>query len=361
MYNLEIYENESDINDIFTDVSSITNDNEQIFTDIDDIFVDIDSVVITNIRQNININQILNYFKIDMEYSDNNIKRKPCFIILLILTITIFFVVGMVVGNYPITFTLEAVTLLGIPNHIPIIYSGITRFPACKNIRNEVWRLISYQFVHSCFLHFFLNVFLIYIYGSLLEPYIIGKYSRTQLIIAYILSVIYGALGQSYVNGYQTLMGCSAGVYGLFGLIISVTMSKNIIPKIRCLLIINIIIQLIGEVIIFVFFYNSTFSYVSHFCGIITGYSVGNMFYTFSIMNKNKKADICFILFGLSLFIFETVFLLYYYIVQFPPKLAFNQNNNFNSCCYDLYNMNKSESLNMYNCCLLYTSDAADE
>jgi len=91
----------------------------------------------------------------------------------------------------------------------------------------EVWRFITFQFLHANLLHVFFNMFGLYIFGGMVEQYL----GRRRYLAFYLLCGIFGGLmyvllnllGQTgmhipgvLVNDPRTpLIGASAGVFGV--------------------------------------------------------------------------------------------------------------------------------------------------
>ena len=82
----------------------------------------------------------------------------------------------------------------------------------CSDIRNQVWRLISYSVSHNDFIHIFSNSI-----GLLCYSYINIYYDSSFLLFIYLSSILIGSLSFIFFNPYGILMGNSAGVFGLIG------------------------------------------------------------------------------------------------------------------------------------------------
>ena len=99
-------------------------------------------------------------------------------------------------------------------------------------IGGQVWRFITFQFLHADFTHLLVNMFGLWIFGPLVERYLGGK----RFLAFYLLCGIFGALfylllnaagaalsifGMDSVpfllvnNTHQPLIGASAGVFGV--------------------------------------------------------------------------------------------------------------------------------------------------
>lgn len=83
---------------------------------------------------------------------------------------------------------------------------------SCLDIRNQVWRLISYSVSHNDFIHIFCNSV-----GLLCYSYINIYYKSGPLVFIYLNSIFIGSLSFIFFNPYGILIGNSAGVYGLIG------------------------------------------------------------------------------------------------------------------------------------------------
>uniref|UniRef100_A0A336M9U7 CSON014096 protein n=1 Tax=Culicoides sonorensis TaxID=179676 RepID=A0A336M9U7_CULSO len=76
--------------------------------------------------------------------------------------------------------------------------------------RYQVWRYITYMFIHIDALHLASNILLQIISGSVLE----GDQGRLRVLLVYLGGVLSGSLGWS--NGNLDIIGASAGSYALF-------------------------------------------------------------------------------------------------------------------------------------------------
>jgi len=95
--------------------------------------------------------------------------------------------------------------------------------------RMEVWRVITFQFIHANFLHVFFNMFGLYIFGWMVEQYL----GRKRYLAFYLICGICGALMYLFLsllaslgvplpgslaqmsNPATSLVGASAGVFGV--------------------------------------------------------------------------------------------------------------------------------------------------
>jgi membrane associated rhomboid family serine protease len=91
----------------------------------------------------------------------------------------------------------------------------------------EVWRLITFQFLHANFVHLFFNMFGLYIFGSIVEQFL----GRRRYLAFYLVCGIFGGLTYLLLNfislaglnlpgalntpSTKPLIGASAGVFGV--------------------------------------------------------------------------------------------------------------------------------------------------
>ena len=99
------------------------------------------------------------------------------------------------------------------PNDISWSFYAITPYPECKDTRSEIWRLISYSFVHADITHLLGNA--IGVMATTLNLNRLQKFS--SITIVYFICIINGALSHYLTNPYMGVIGASGGVFGLAG------------------------------------------------------------------------------------------------------------------------------------------------
>ena len=115
--------------------------------------------------------------------------------------------------------------MTGLDPQIKGLFSFSTHFGFA---RLEVWRLVTFQFLHADFLHLFFNMFGLYIFGGMVEQYLGAKrYAAFYLMCGICGGLLYlilngvgmltnGALpGSLNVDAMTPLIGASAGVFGV--------------------------------------------------------------------------------------------------------------------------------------------------
>lgn len=82
------------------------------------------------------------------------------------------------------------------------------------SVYSEPWRMITAGFAHSESnpLHVLLNMYSLYIFGSVLEPLL----GRVRFLAVWLLSIFGGSVAVMYLNTPDTwVLGASSGVFGL--------------------------------------------------------------------------------------------------------------------------------------------------
>jgi membrane associated rhomboid family serine protease len=88
----------------------------------------------------------------------------------------------------------------------------------------EYWRLVTAGFLHGGFFHLFVNMFSLWILGSLLEPAI----GRLRFGLIFFVSVLAGSFGALIVDPDALTVGASGGIFGLMGAALIVTRSRGL-------------------------------------------------------------------------------------------------------------------------------------
>ena len=86
------------------------------------------------------------------------------------------------------------------------------------------WRVISGGFLHAGFLHLLLNMYVLYIAGSILEPGI----GTPRFLGIYFVSLIAGSLGALIVDPNTVTVGASGAIFGLMAAVIVVARGRGV-------------------------------------------------------------------------------------------------------------------------------------
>ncbi len=90
----------------------------------------------------------------------------------------------------------------------------------------EVWRLVTSGFLHAGFAHLFLNMFVLYILGGLLEPAV----GRLRFGLIYFVSLVTGSFGALLLTPDSFTVGASGAVFGLMGAAFVVMRARGVNP-----------------------------------------------------------------------------------------------------------------------------------
>ena len=75
----------------------------------------------------------------------------------------------------------------------------------------EPYRIVTSAFLHAGFLHLALNMFALYILGTLLEPSI----GTARFVGIYVVSILAGSFGALVLDPNEITVGASGGIFGL--------------------------------------------------------------------------------------------------------------------------------------------------
>jgi len=149
-------------------------------------------------------------------------------------------------------------------------------FPMCSDLRPEVWRLVTHQFVHSGYQHVGFNIVLQTLFGLPINM----VHGNLRFGFIYTLGVIGGAMTFSAVGGaHGALVGCSGGVYAIFGMHLAEIIvnwdveSKGLMNHWTRLLVIGLLLCI--DFFLYYTMPSETTSYSAHIGGWMVGLIVG--------------------------------------------------------------------------------------
>jgi membrane associated rhomboid family serine protease len=103
-----------------------------------------------------------------------------------------------------------------------VIHDAGLRGPEIAN--GDWWRVISSGFLHAGFLHLALNMYVLWIAGSILEPGI----GTPRFLGIYFVSLIAGSLGALIVDPNTLTVGASGAIFGLMAAVIVVARGRGV-------------------------------------------------------------------------------------------------------------------------------------
>ncbi|MEG1457032.1 MAG: rhomboid family intramembrane serine protease [Bacilli bacterium] len=143
----------------------------------------------------------------------------------------------------------------------------------------EVYRLLTYAFLHGSILHLFFNMYALYIIGPQIEKY----YGKGKYLIIYLLSAVMGGVF-SCVFSNNFSVGASGAIFGLFGslLYFSYNFRATIDGMLRSSILPVIIVNL------FLGFLIPNIDIAGHIGGLVGGFLLSM---AVGINNKTKKHE----------------------------------------------------------------------
>src|SRR5206468_12955388 len=90
----------------------------------------------------------------------------------------------------------------------------------------EVYRLVTAGFLHAGLFHLFVNMYSLWILGTLLEPAI----GRVQYLLIYFVSLLAGSFGALLVPPHAPTVGASGAIFGLMGAGVVILRHRGIDP-----------------------------------------------------------------------------------------------------------------------------------
>lgn len=218
---------------------------------------------------------------------------KNYFVTPLLLLINIVVFIGMLVDGTSFLF----------PNPEKIIEWGANFRTLTLN--EEPWRLVTCLFVHIGFIHLIINILILLLVGSTLEP-LIGK---TKFAIAFLVTGILSSATSSFWNTFSINAGASGAIFGLFGVLIAILTTNNVTKSIKKPTLILISIYTGLSIIISI---NVGIDVVASCVGFLAGTIIGYIYYYGIITNEVKtnywiNGSIIFLGFAFSFLIVEQI------------------------------------------------------
>jgi membrane associated rhomboid family serine protease len=91
-------------------------------------------------------------------------------------------------------------------------------------VPDEAWRLVTGGFLHGGLLHVGLNMWSLYVIGSVLEPAL----GRARFVSLYGASLLAGSLGVVLASPEDPTVGASGAIFGLMGALLLVARQRNV-------------------------------------------------------------------------------------------------------------------------------------
>lgn len=108
----------------------------------------------------------------------------------------------------------------------------------------QLFRLLSYGFLHGSILHIFFNMLILWFLGSQMEE----EVGPLKFAAVYFTSLVFAALGALLLTPFALTVGASGAVYGLMGAFVVLMFSRGINPfktGLGTLLILNLLLSFV--------------------------------------------------------------------------------------------------------------------
>ncbi|WP_349865437.1 rhomboid family intramembrane serine protease [Leifsonia sp. WHRI 6310E] len=109
-----------------------------------------------------------------------------------------------------VVFILQSLPVIGAQVTQAIQYAGVYSDPRAF----EPWRMLTSVFAHASIIHILLNMYTLWIFGSILEPML----GRLRFLGLFLISGFAGSVGVLLLgNPLQPVVGASGAIFGMFG------------------------------------------------------------------------------------------------------------------------------------------------
>ncbi len=133
------------------------------------------------------------------------------------------------------------------------------------------WRLLTSCFLHSGFVHLFANLCGLLFVGLFLEP-VLGKW---KYLTAYLLAGIFSSIASILWYSAAVSVGASGAIFGLYGVFISLLLTKKYSPEFTKTFLVSIIIFVAYNLLIGL---RGGVDNAGHIGGLISGFLIGLIF-----------------------------------------------------------------------------------
>ena len=191
-------------------------------------------------------------------------------------------------------FLMYIVTLIMGSSNVTYLILGANYTPLVKN--GEIFRLITYAFLHGSIIHLVVNMYSLFIVGRQIE----NNFGKVRLLIIYFISALSGGLLSALFSDGISI-GASGAIFGLlgallyFGLHFRLYLTDALISKIIPIIILNLLIG----------FTVTGIDNACHIGGLIGGFLASMAVGVPEVDNKKDRIN------GIILLVIYTLFLSY--------------------------------------------------
>ena len=177
-----------------------------------------------------------------------------------------FFIVQLATGGGGLSTETGWLTEIGSLCGYAVGNGGACAPPPLLTDGGELWRIVSAGFLHGGVLHIALNMFVLYILGTMLEPAI----GSQRTVAVYFVALIAGSMGALLLaDPYQNTVGASGAIYGLFAAALLIAHDRGmtqVVSQLGFWLVLNLVLT----------FSVSGISIGGHLGGIVGGVIAGS-------------------------------------------------------------------------------------
>ena len=128
---------------------------------------------------------------------------------------TVSAVKGLIIANAAV-FALQTFTGSGLLEGFGPVDRWLSFVPGVAIAGLEVWRFVSYMFLHAGLFHIGMNMFILWMFGSQVE----ALWGRRSFLVYYFVcgigaAAVYGLFNLFGMSAYTPMIGASGAVYGL--------------------------------------------------------------------------------------------------------------------------------------------------
>lgn len=230
----------------------------------------------------------------------------------------LIFIIMVLNGVHPIDPTVESL----------VNWGGNIR---SLTLDGQYWRLITNVFLHAGLLHLLFNMFALLYIGGVLET----KFGKNRYFFVYIITGIFASIASISYNENIVSIGASGAIFGMYGLFLSLLISKNFkIPKESKQNLLSSILLFIGYNL-FYGFTSEGIDNAAHIGGLVSGFIIGFAYYPVLRAPKYSK----FISSGLALILLVVILIL--------PRFVSNKTGEFQNVMRE-FSINEEKALWMY-------------
>lgn len=260
----------------------------------------------------------------------NFVSQYPVFIMFITLLNWSFFFGGIIAMNPHPRITLKEPLS---PSLSSFPFLTIHPWPTCSDHQDH-WRLVSSQFTHQGIQHIGGYTALGLVYGVILE--ITHPFRSFLTVVVYEAAVIFGCLGHSFISPFDSLVGCSTGVYGLIGCSVShlVLNEDKLDRRVYYGLGAVLVLQGTFEIVSYFIWFSTDTAYAAHFTSFFVGLFTG---ISFGITEPKIWKRVIGAL-GISAFCILSISLIVHYSSNLLRDLSYNLFAG-KSCCKKLFDI----------------------